>query len=61
MSKSYQNSWMAIQGNQFSRDYISLAASSASIEEQANSALEDGKFPMVVHLLKWSNEFGGLK
>ena len=36
---------MAIYGNHFSTDFITLAASSASIEEQANSALKDGKFP----------------
>ena len=45
LSKSYQYSWMAIQGDHLEREYISLAASSASIEEQAKSALKDGKFP----------------
>ena len=36
---------MAIKGNKISREYISLAAAAASIEEQAKSALKDGKFP----------------
>ena len=45
MSKSYQNSWIALQGDHIDREYISLAASSASEEEQAKSALKDGKFP----------------
>ena len=45
MSKSYRNSWIAIQGERVGREYLSLAASSASVEEQANSALKDGKFP----------------
>ena len=36
---------MAIKGNRLGREYISLAASSASVEEQAKSALKDGKFP----------------
>ena len=42
LSKSYRNSWIAIH---VGREYLSLAASSASVEEQANSALKDGKFP----------------
>ena len=45
LSKSYRNSWMAILGDRFTAEYISLAASSASAEEQANSNLMDGKFP----------------
>ena len=36
---------MALQGDHLDREYISLAASSASKEEQAKSALKDGKFP----------------
>ena len=36
---------MALQGDHLDREYISLAASSASEEEQAKSALKDGKFP----------------
>ena len=36
---------MAIKGDKISREYISLAAAAASIEEQAKSALKDGKFP----------------
>ena len=45
LSKSYRNSWIAIQGDKLNKEYLSLAASSASVEEQANSALKDGKFP----------------
>ena len=45
LSKSCRNSWMALQGDHLEREYISLAASSASEEEQAKSALKDGKFP----------------
>ena len=36
---------MAILGDRFTAEYISLAASSASAEEQANSNLMNGKFP----------------
>ena len=36
---------MAIKGNRLGRECISLAASSASTDEQAKSALKDGKFP----------------
>ena len=36
---------MAINGERVGREYLSLAASSASVEEQANSALKDRKFP----------------
>jgi hypothetical protein len=36
---------MAIQGDHLDREYISLAASTASEEEQAKSALKDGQFP----------------
>ena len=45
LSKSYRNSWIAIQGDKLNKEYLSLAASSASVEEQANSALKDGRFP----------------
>ena len=34
-----------MQGNHINREYMSLAASSASVEELAKSALKDGKFP----------------
>ena len=34
-----------MKGDRVGREYLSLAASSASAEEQANSALKDGKFP----------------
>ena len=43
MSESYRNSWMAIQGD--NKEFRTFAASSASIEEQANSALSEGRFP----------------
>ena len=36
---------MAIQGDHLDRELLSLAASAASLEEQAKSALKDGKFP----------------
>ena len=36
---------MAIHGEPFDKEFISLAASSASLEEQANLALKEGKFP----------------
>ena len=36
---------MAISGGRLGKEYLSLAASSASVEEQAKSALKDGKFP----------------
>ena len=36
---------MAMMGNRLSREYLTLAASDASVEEQAKSALKDGKFP----------------
>ena len=45
MSKSYQNCWMANLGENNVERLLTLAASSASVEEQANSALKDGKFP----------------
>ena len=34
-----------MNGDRLGREYISLAASSASAEEQAKSTLKDGKFP----------------
>ena len=45
LSKSYQGSWMAFYGNNDDKGILTLAASSASVEEQASSALKDGKFP----------------
>ena len=36
---------MAINGDYDGTKLLTLAASSASVEEQANSALRDGKFP----------------
>ena len=45
LSKSYRTGWMAIHGEGNTGRLLTLAASAASIEEQANSALRDGKFP----------------
>ena len=45
LSGSYQNSWIALHGEDSNGKLLTLAASSASVEEQANSALRNGKFP----------------
>ena len=44
---------MALQGDHLDREYISLAASSASEEEQAKSALKDGNTPVKVEWHIW--------
>ena len=45
LSPTFQSSWMAFHGEVYKDRLLTLAASSASVEEQANSALRDGKFP----------------
>ncbi len=45
LSEPYQKSWLALNGEDSDGKLWSLAAASASVEEQARSALKDGKFP----------------
>jgi hypothetical protein len=61
LSKSYQESWMAINGDHNTGELLTLATSSASVEEQATSALKDGKSLMGLLLWLWSDESGELK
>ena len=57
LSEPFQRSWLAIHGDN-QAGMLTLAASAASVEEQANSALRDGKFldgstPVVVEKRIW--------
>jgi hypothetical protein len=56
---------MAINGNRHKGELLMLAASSASVEEQATLALKDGKFPdgttpVVVEQRIWRAQVGWL-